>query len=177
MTAALACARVRVLLEAYADGDLARDDPLLAGAVRAHLTGCSDCRRQHEQAISLPFRLKALTSPPPRPDFTAAVMRSISPDRTAYRRSWSLLLPEGLLAGFVLWYLSGLDGLASVASGAMSDLQALAGWGAGAGPLPDVPRVDVVLLIALIALTAVAGYHLSLLARASASSVRRTARE
>ena len=62
---ALACARVRVLLETYVDGDLAQNDPETARAVREHLITCADCRRQHQQAVSLPFRMKALRSPAP----------------------------------------------------------------------------------------------------------------
>ncbi|OLB91588.1 MAG: hypothetical protein AUI15_22660 [Actinobacteria bacterium 13_2_20CM_2_66_6] len=79
----------------------------------------------------------------------------------------------------ILWYLSGLDGLTSIASGIFGDLLGLAGWGSGAGPLPTVPRVDVVLLVALIALTAIAGYHLSILIRLTPGPLtgRRTARE
>src|SRR5207244_2509272 len=49
--APLACARVRVLLESYVDGDLARDDAPLAAEMREHLAGCADCRRQHHQAV------------------------------------------------------------------------------------------------------------------------------
>ncbi|HKB18768.1 MAG TPA: hypothetical protein VKF28_07005, partial [Candidatus Dormibacteraeota bacterium] len=72
-----------------------------------------------------------------------------------------------------------LDGLSSIASGIFGDLQGLAGWGSGTGPLPSVPRVDVVLLIALITLAAVAGYHLSVLVRLTPSTLttRRTAHE
>jgi anti-sigma factor RsiW len=177
VSAALACARVRVLLESYVDGELAESDPTLGAAVRDHLAGCADCRRQHDQAMSLPFRLKALTAPQPPAHFVAGVMRSLGTERSAYRRSWTLLLPEAVLTAFILWYLSGLDGLASIASGIYGDLQSLAGWGAGIGPLPSVPRVDVLLLAALIALTAVAGYHLSILVRLEATPPRRTARE
>lgn len=161
----LACARVRVLLEAYADGDLGRDDPKLAAAVIHHLAGCPDCRRQHQQAISLPFRLRALTTPPAPASLVAGVMQSIAPARLGYRRAWTLLVPEGVLAAFILWYLSGPDGLASIASGIYSDLQGLAGWGSGVGSLPSVPRVDVILVVALIALAAIAAYHLSILIR------------
>jgi predicted anti-sigma-YlaC factor YlaD len=161
----LACARVRVLLESYVDGDLGRDEPQLALDVRNHLAGCADCRRQHHQAVSIPFRLKALTSPPPRETLAADVMQSIGPSRAGYRRAWTLVAPEVILASFILWYLSGLDGLSSVASGIFGDLQGLAGWGSGTGSLPSVPPVDVLLLLALIALTAIAGYHLSILVR------------
>ncbi|TMF96965.1 MAG: zf-HC2 domain-containing protein, partial [Chloroflexi bacterium] len=90
----LACARVRILLEAYADGYLAEDDPTLASAVRRHLAGCADCRRQHEQAISIPFRLRALSSPRPPESLIHGVMRSITPSRVRDRRAWTLLLPE-----------------------------------------------------------------------------------
>lgn len=158
----LPCARVRVLMEPFVDGDL---DTELAAEVREHLGGCAECRRQHEQAISLPFRLKALTSPPPRESFVAEVMRAVAPSRAVARRAWTLLAPEAVLVTFILWYLSGLDGLSSIASGTFGDLQALAGWGSGSGPLPSVPPVDVLLLLALIALTAIAGYHLSILIR------------
>lgn len=175
---ALACARVRVLLEAYADGELAFSNPALTAAVRHHLAGCTDCRRQHEQAVSLPFRLKALNSPEPPGHLVAGVMAAVAPERTAYRRSWMLVVPEALLSAFILWYVSGLDGLASIASGIFNDLQSLAGWSAGIGPLPDVPGVDVLLLAALIALTAIAGYHLSLLVRLEGTATtRRAARE
>jgi len=161
----LTCSRARTLLEPYADGELTRNDPRLATSVGEHLAGCADCRRQHEQAISLPFRLRALTSPRPPDSLVAGVMRSIAPSRVAYRRAWTLLLPESILAMFILWYLSGLDGLTTVASGIFGDLQGLVGWGSGSGPLPSIPRVDVLLLLALIALTAIAAYHLSILVR------------
>lgn len=176
---ALACARVRVLLESYVDGDLEREDPRQAAKVKAHLAGCADCRRQHHQAVSVPFRLKALTSPTPRESLVKDVMQAIAPQRAGYRRAWTLLAPEAILATFILWYLSGLDGLSSIASGIFGDLQGLAGWGSGTAPLPSVPRVDVILLIALIALAAVAGYHLSVLIRLAPGTLptRRTAHE
>jgi predicted anti-sigma-YlaC factor YlaD len=161
----LACARVRVLLEAYVDGDLALRDPQSARAVRDHLLTCVDCRRQHEQAVSLPFRMKALRSPAPPPSLIAGVMASIAPLPQTSRRAWGLLIPEALLAAFILWYLSGLEGLSAIASGAWGDLQGLAFWGSGAAPLPSVPVADALLLGAFIALTAIAAYHLSVLSR------------
>jgi predicted anti-sigma-YlaC factor YlaD len=160
----LACARMRVLLEPYVDGDLAREDAALARAVKEHLRTCADCRKQHEQATSLPFRLQALTSPAPNKTLVGDVMRAVEPERTASRRAWTLLVPEGVLAAFILWYLSGLDGLGSLASGEFGDLLSL-----GSGSLPRVPPVDVLLLVALIALTVIAGYHLSLLIRLAPS--------
>lgn len=161
----LACARVRVLMEAYVDGDLASTDPVTAESMRVHLSSCDDCRRQHAQAISLPFRLKALPSPPPPAGLTKNVMDAIRPTRAASRNAWALLIPEGLLVAFIVWYLSGLDGLASAASGTLTDLQVLLNWGAGAAELPSVPVADVFLLIALIALAITAAYHLSVLSR------------
>ncbi len=161
----LACARVRVLLEAYVDGDLARDEPATARAIRDHLITCADCRRQHEQAVSLPFRMKALRSPAAPESLIAGVMRSIAPQPQTSRAAWGLLVPEALLGAFILWYVSGLDGLTALASGAWSNLQGLAFWGSGTAPLPSVPVADVLLLGAFIALTAIAAYHLSLLAR------------
>jgi len=175
----LACARVRVLIERYVDGELEARDPEAAAAMRVHLAGCADCRRQHEQAVSLPFRLKALSSPEPPASLVAEVMRSVGPARQAQRRAWTLLAPEALLAAFIVWYLSGLDGLSSLASGTVSDLQSLAGWGSGAAALPSVPTVDILLLAALIALSAIAAYHLSILIRLDSSSdaLRRVAVE
>ena len=157
MASALTCARARVLMEPYVDGDL---DPRQAQDVRDHLAGCEECRRQHEQAISLPFRLKALKSPQPRATLVPEVMRKVAPTRNVTRRVWTLLAPEALLVAFILWYLSGLDGLGSIASGIFDDLQGMA-----AGSLPTLPQVDVVLLVAAIALTSIAGYHLSILIR------------
>jgi hypothetical protein len=94
-------------------------------------------------------------------------MNSIAPARRTSRRAWTLLAPEGLLVAFIVWYLSGLDGLTALTAGTWSDLQTLAGWGAGNAPLPSIPVADVFLLAALIALTALAAYHLSILARLS----------
>lgn len=161
----LACARVRVLMEAYVDGDLAATDSATAESVRVHLAACDDCRRQHAQAVSLPFRLKALTSPSPPEGLTRSVMTAVRPTRSASRNAWALLIPEGLLVAFIVWYLSGLDGLASAASGTLTDLQVLLNWGAGAAELPSVPVADVFLLIALIALAITAAYHLAVLSR------------
>lgn len=170
----IACARVRVLLEPYVDGDLAKHDPALAASVQSHLASCADCRRQHDQASSLPFRLKALSAPAPRETLVGEVMRSVVSERGDSRRAWALLAPEGLLVAFILWYLSGLDGLGSIASGVFGDLLSL-----GSGSLPRMPPVDAVLLVALIALVAVAAYHLSVLIRLAPATVapRRAARE
>jgi predicted anti-sigma-YlaC factor YlaD len=162
---AFACARVRVLLETYVDGDLALSDPPSAQAVRDHLVTCADCRRQHEQAVSLPFRMKALRSPGPPPSLIGGVMASIAPLPQTSRRAWALLIPEAVLGAFILWYLSGLEGLTAIASGAWSDLQGLAVWGSGSAPLPSIPGADVLLLGAFIALTAIAAYHLSVLSQ------------
>jgi len=162
MSSALACARVRVLLEAFIDGDLAQAD---SDAVRAHLATCEDCRRQHQQAVSLPFRMRALRSPSPPDDLIPAVLRSVAPVHAAPRSAWILVLPEAILVGFILWYMSGLEGLASLATGGWSDLQTLMGWGAGAAALPEIPVADALLLVALLALSITAAYHLSVLVR------------
>jgi predicted anti-sigma-YlaC factor YlaD len=151
------------LIEPFIDGDLARTDPPRAEAVRDHLAGCEDCRRQHQQAISLPFRLKALSTPAPRAALVPDVMRQVSTARQNDRRAWTLLAPEAALAAFILWYLSGVQGLATIAGGVFTDLQSLTTWGAGAGSLPSVPAVDLVFLVALIVLTALAAYHISVL--------------
>jgi predicted anti-sigma-YlaC factor YlaD len=161
----LACARVRVLMEAYIDGDLGMADPPMAESVRTHLLTCDDCRRQYDQAVSLPFRLKALRSPVPPATLIQGVIDTIRPARTALRGAWALLVPEGVLVAFIVWYLSGPDGLASTASGTVTDLQVLLNWGVGAADLPSVPVADVFLLIALIALAITAAYHLAVLSR------------
>jgi len=159
----ITCARVRVLMEAYVDGNLAADDPETAARVRAHISACDDCRRQHDQAISLPFRLRALRAPQPPESLVPNVMRAVTPRRDESRRAWALLIPEAALVAFIVWYLSGLDGLAREASSAVNDILGLFNWGAGAASLPAVPVADVFLLGALIALALTAAYHLSVL--------------
>jgi hypothetical protein len=84
-----------------------------------------------------------------------------------------LLVPEALLGAFILWYVSGLDGLTALASGVWSNLQGLAFWSSGTAPLPSVPVADVLLLGAFITLTAIAAYHLSLLAKLDQSATPR----
>lgn len=166
----LACAHARVLIESYVDGELVTSDPELAAQMKAHLAGCDDCRRQYRQAVSLPFRLKALRAPAPPASLVGEVMRSITPVRAQSRRAWTLLIPEAALVAFIVWYLSGLDGLASVASGTLTDLQNLLNWGVGAAQPPSIPVADVFLLAALIALAITAAYHLSILSRLDGGS-------
>jgi predicted anti-sigma-YlaC factor YlaD len=166
----LACARARVLIEAYVDGELAAADPGLARQMKDHLAGCDDCRRQYRQAVSLPFRLKALRTPAPPDSILGNVMHSIRPTQTESRRAWTLLIPEAALVAFIVWYLSGLDGLATVASGAVTDLQVLLNWGVGAAQPPSIPVADVFLLAALIALAITAAYHLAILSRLDAGA-------
>jgi len=168
----LACARVRVLIESYVDGDLATTDPDLASRMKLHLAGCEDCRRQYQHAVSLPFRLKALRAPVPPPSLLSNVMNAVRPARVESRRAWTLLIPEAALVAFIVWYLSGLEGLASVASGTVSDLQVLLNWGVGAAQPPSIPVADVFLLAALIALAITAAYHLSILSRLGGPSLR-----
>lgn len=166
----LTCARTRTLIEAYVDGDLASTDPGLAAQLKSHLAVCEDCRRQYEQAVSLPFRLKALRTPPPPTSLVDSVMRAVQPARKQPRRAWTLLIPEGLLVAFIFWYLSGFDGLASVVSGTISDLQRLLNWGVGAAEPPSIPVADVFLLAALIGLALTAAYHLSILSSLDAGA-------
>jgi predicted anti-sigma-YlaC factor YlaD len=174
VTSSIACARVRVLLEAYIDGDLAPD---VSEGVRVHLSTCEDCRRQYEQAVSLPFRMRALRSPAPPEDLIPSVLRSVAPVHEAPRAAWILVLPEAVLVGFILWYMSGLDGLASLVTGGWSDLQSLFGWGAGSASLPDIPVADALLLVALLALSITAAYHLSVLVRLGDENARPALRE
>ncbi len=159
----ITCGRVRVLMEAFVDGDLAAEDGETAARVRVHIAACDDCRRQHDQAISLPFRLRALRAPQPPESLVANVMLAVTPRRVESRRAWALLIPEAVLVSFIVWYLSGLDGLAREASSAVNDILLLFNWGAGGASLPAVPVADVFLLGALIALAITAAYHLSVL--------------
>ncbi len=168
------CARVRVLIEPYVDGDLARTDPPLAKAVNDHIATCDDCRRQHQQAVSLRFRLKALSSPAARASLVPDVMREVTTAQQNHRRAWTLLAPEAALAAFLLWYLSGVQGLATIASGVFTDLQSLSSWGAGAGSLPSIPAADLGFLIALIVLAALAAYHISVLVSLDAATPQRS---
>jgi predicted anti-sigma-YlaC factor YlaD len=163
MPSTLACARVRVLMESYVDGELAANDPATAEQVRAHLATCGDCKRQHDQAASLPFRLRALRAPNPPDSLVGNVIRAVTPERNLARRAWIPLIPEGILVAFIVWYLSGFEGLAREATSAVTDLQNLMNWGVGGASLPAVPVADVFLLIALIALALTAAYHLSVL--------------
>ena len=168
----LACARARVLIESYVDGDLAMTDPDLASRMKVHLAGCEDCRRQYQHAVSLPFRLKALRAPVPPPSLLSNVMNAVRPARVESSRAWTLLIPEAALVAFIVWYLSGLEGLASVASGTVSDLQVLLNWGVGAAQPPSIPVADVFLLAALIALAITAAYHISILSQLGGPSLR-----
>jgi predicted anti-sigma-YlaC factor YlaD len=168
----LACARVRGLIEPYVDGDFATTDPDLESRMKLHLAGCEDCRGQYQHAVSLPFRLKALRAPVPPPSLLGSVMNAVRPARVESRRAWTLLIPEAALVAFIVWYLSGLEGLASVASGTVSDLQVLLNWGVGAAQPPSIPVADVFLLAALIALAMTAAYHLSILSRLGGPSLR-----
>jgi len=168
----LSCARVRVLMESYVDGDLASADPAAAEQVRAHIATCADCRREHDQAVSIPFRLRALRAPNPPESIVPNVMRAIAPDPASSRRAWALLIPETALVAFIVWYLSGLDGLAREASSAFDDLLVLFNWSAGTAPLPSVPVADVFLLVALIALALIAAYHLSVLTHLADDEMR-----
>jgi len=169
MSSTLGCARVRVLLEAYLDSDLTPD---VGEGVRAHLATCEDCRRQYQQAVSLPFRMRALRSPAPPADLIPTVLRSVAPVQEAPRTAWILVLPEAILVGFILWYMSGLEGLATLVTGGWSDLQTLMGWGAGAADLPEIPVADALLLVALVALSITAAYHLSVLVRLGDANTR-----
>src|SRR5258706_14000254 len=110
----LACARARVLIESYVDGDLATTDPDLASRMKLHLAGCEDCRRQYHHAVSLPFRLKALRAPVPPPSLLNNVMNAVRPARVHARRAWAVLLPAAPLRRFFEWCLSRLAALASL---------------------------------------------------------------
>ena len=91
-------------------------------------------------------------------------MNAVRPARAVSRRAWTLLIPEALLVAFIVWYLSGLDGLASLATGTSRRP-------AGAGQLGRRGRPSCRAFrwptcscsMALIALAITAAYHLSIL--------------
>jgi anti-sigma factor RsiW len=157
------------LLEPLVDGEL---DPKRELAVRAHLGACASCRAEHEQAASLPTRLRALRAPDPPPSLAADVMRSVAPRGS--RLAWALLAAQVLVATGIGSYVSGLSGLALLAGGVAGDLASLAGWTSGAAAPPPPASADVFLLLAFIGLMGLAAWHLALLARPTSGRLART---
>jgi len=162
------CHELRQRLEPLVDGEL---DQETAARLEAHLRACSGCSKAYEEAVSLPFRLRALKAPEPPPALVPAVMRAwgapASLDQPAvWTRPviWAPLLAEGGLAGIIGLYLSGLAGVAALARATVGDLGALWGWGVGSSTPPSDFSADLVVVGALL-LMVVTIYHLAVLVR------------
>ncbi|MGI8563483.1 MAG: anti-sigma factor family protein [Candidatus Dormibacter sp.] len=155
----MTCAEVRSRLEAVVDGEL--DAALLE--VRQHLAICGACRRQHEEAASLPSRIRALPTPALPEDLLPQVLRRVAP-RTRPLEDWGVLASEAVLGLVVLWYLSGLDGLLGLGQRTLSELDAALGWQPGRS-LGSGSGVDLFLLLLALGVALLAVWHLSLLSR------------
>ena len=164
----LRCAEVRPLIEEFVDLGL---DPALAASVRAHLLECDDCRRQQEEALSLPSRLRALVAPEPPAELLASVMTAVGAIRalegSRRRVIWKPVVAEALLSAIIGWYISGFAGLGTITNATLGELGQLFGWGSGASALPAAPSADLVLVLACLSLIGVTAYHLMLIARST----------
>lgn len=162
------CAEVRPLLEDHVDNRLGPD---AAALVRAHLAGCADCRREHEEAISIPSRLRALRAPEPPPALLTSVMSAVETIReTEARRGtifWKPAVAEAILSAIIGWYISGFAGLGALTSTTLGELGQLFGWTFGSTALPPAPSADLVVVLACLSLIGVTTYHLMLIARSS----------
>ena len=174
----LLCAEVRPLLEGFVDQDL---DTAQSAALREHLAGCTDCRWQQEEALSIPSRLRALRAPEPPPLLLASVMNAVSAVRAgeiqASRLIWKPVVAEVILSAIIGWYVSGFAGIGSLTNATFGELEQLFGWSSGAAALPAAPSADLLLVLACLSLIGVTAYHLMLIARTSSGrkSTRRTA--
>jgi predicted anti-sigma-YlaC factor YlaD len=163
------CAEVRRKLEQLADGDL---DRATQAAVRAHIRGCQACSAAYDDAVSLPARLRALASPAPPPSLIPLVMSRLASGRRLGRLRWALLVPEALLVGFIMWYVSGPAGLADLATSTAGDVSRYLAWTWGLADPPVTAATDGLLTLALAVLARVSAAHLAVLVR---GGPRRTA--
>jgi len=157
------CARVRSRLELLVDDRL---DAGAAAAVRGHLAACPACRAHHQEAASLPSRLRALRSPDPPPALVGEVMRRVAPRGRALE-TWGLLVPEAVLVLVAAWYTSGTGGLVEIARRMASDAARALDWTTGAADSPAPVPGDLFMLLVTLLLAALTLWHLSLLARQS----------
>jgi len=159
---AAVCMHVRDQLEALVDGELGDER---AVEVRGHLADCAVCRAHHAEASSLPSRLAAMSSPEPSPALLGGVLRRVQRQRVGPLGLFGPLAVEVVLSVVALWYVSGINGLSLLVQRTAADVAAMAGWGVGAGDLPDPPAGDVFLLLVCGLLLVTTLYHLSLLSR------------
>jgi len=162
------CAEVRPLLEGLVDSEL---DTAHAAILRDHLAQCADCRLQHQEAVSIPNRLRALKAPEPPPELVISVLSAVAAVRAGEqsrgRLIWKPVVAEVLLSAVIGWYISGFAGLGSITTATFGELAQLFGWSSGAAALPTAPSSDLVLVLACLSLIAVTAYHLMLIARTS----------
>ncbi len=155
----MTCADIRSRLEAMVDGELAAALP----AVRQHLTVCAACRLQHEEAASLPSRIRALPAPALPADLLPQVLRRVAP-RSRPLAVWGLFAGEAALGLVAVWYLSGLDGLLGLGQRTLGELEAALGWQFDETPAA-AGGVDLSLLLIALGVTLLAAWHLTLLSR------------
>jgi len=164
----LGCTDVRPLLEGFVDLELDADR---SGAVREHLAGCTDCRKQQEEPLSIPSRLRALRDPEPPAELLASVLSAVSAievrEEARGRLIWKPVVAEVILSAIIGWYISGFAGLGSITNATFGELAQLFGWSSGAAALPAAPSADLLLVLACLSLIGVTAYHLMLIARSS----------
>ncbi len=163
------CHELRQRIEPLVDREL---DQETAARLETHLRGCSGCSRAYEEAVSLPFRLRALKAPEPPPALVPVVMRAVRAPAGLQRPAvwtrpliWAPLVAEGGLAGIIGLYLSGLAGVAALARATAEDLGALWGWSAGSSSPPSDFSADLVVVVGALLLMVVTIYHLTVLVR------------
>lgn len=157
------CMNVRSQLEELVDGDL---DASTAATLKAHLRTCAGCRAEHELAASLPSRLRALTAPAPPAELLPSVLRAVRRERLRSRLGPALGAAEAILVALAVWYLSGIQGLATLGARIAGEASQLLGWGTGAAQLPAPPAGDLFVLLVSLALALVCAFHLALLSQA-----------
>lgn len=91
-------------------------------------------------------------------------MRRVEPQVRPFQL-WGLLGAEALLVAVAAWYVSGLEGLASLGQRTLSDVAASLGWGVAQAELPQPAAGDLFLLILAGLLAVLSLWHLALLAR------------
>ena len=162
------CRDVRPLLEDFVDGNL---EAATVTRIRTHLAGCVDCRGQHEEAVSIPVRMRALRAPEPPAELLPAVLAAVAAvdahEGQRGRIFWKPVLGEVLLSAVIGWYISGFAGLGAVTNATFGELGQLLGWTSGSTALPPAPSADLVVVLACLSLIAVTTYHLMLIARSN----------
>ena len=156
------CLAVRAALEALVGGELPEHRAQL---LHGHLATCPDCRRHHAEAISLPRRLAALSSPEAPPALLPSVLRQVRPGPSGALHVWGFLAAEALLVVVAGWYVSGIGGLLGLGGRTAEDVALWLGWLGGQTGPPSPAAGDVFLLLISGLLVLVTLVHLALLSR------------